>query len=112
MKFLLKFKLGSWPGLKASNIEFLSLEFDLTPVLELTNISLIPEGRLKGISGLFLRTSCIKFLKIGAATELPVSLNPRGLGLSKPTNTPTTKSLENPMNHASALELVVPVFTC
>ena len=70
----------------------------------------MPGGLLKGISGLFFRVFFIKFLKIGAATELPVSLNPSGLGLSKPTNTPTTKSLENPMNQASVFALVVPVF--
>ena len=86
-----------------------ALEVAFNPVLGFTRISFIPGGRLKGMSGLFLRTSFIKFLNIGAATELPVSLNPSGLGLSKPTNTPTTKSLENPMNHASVFELVVPV---
>ena len=109
IRSLFKLTLGSWPGLKASNIEFLSFEFALIPVLELTKISLMPGGRLKGMFGLFLRTFFIKFLKIGAATELPVSLNPSGLGLSKPTKIPTTKSLENPMNHASVFELVVPV---
>ena len=81
----------------------------MTPVIELTDINLIPEGLRKGMSGLSLSAFFIKSLKIGAATELPVSLKPNGLGLSNPTKTPTTKSLENPTNQASVLEFVVPV---
>ena len=46
----------------------------------------------------------------GAATLDPVSRRPKVLGVSKPTNTPTAKSGENPMNHVSLSALVVPVF--
>ena len=74
-----------------------------------TDISFIPGGLLNGISGIFKSASFIKSLNIGAATELPVSLKPSGLGSSNPTNTPTTRSLEKPINHASVLEFVVPV---
>ena len=52
----------------------------------------------------------MKALKIGAATEEPVSRRPSGVGLSKPTNTPTARSGENPMNQVSRLSFVVPVF--
>ena len=49
-------------------------------------------------------------LKIGTATEEPVSRFPRGRGVSNPTKTPATKSGEKPTNHAFVLSLVVPVF--
>ena len=56
----------------------------------------------------------MKSLKIGAATEEPVSCPPQGclpsvLGVSNPTNTPNTRSGEKPMNQVSFESFVVPV---
>ena len=46
---------------------------------------------------------------MGAATLEPVSRGPKDRGLSNPTNTPTARSGEKPMNQVSKLSLVVPV---
>ena len=47
---------------------------------------------------------------MGSATLAPVCRGPSVRGWSKPTNTPTTRSGENPMNQVSNDSFEVPVF--
>ena len=63
---------GSVPMMKGSKI--LLFLFDGRPVLGSILTKLIPEGILKGILFQFIFAFFINFLKIGKATEEPVSL--------------------------------------
>src|SRR3546814_20653778 len=58
----------------------------------------IPGGTRKGTAGLPSSAGSMKLLKIGAATEEPVSLRPSVLGSSNPANTPTTRAGVKPIN--------------
>ena len=62
-----------------------------------------------GIAGWSFNASAMNCLKAGAATAAPVSRLPRLFGWSKPTNTPHTRSGENPTNHTSLASFDVPV---
>ena len=102
--------IGSVPGLKASRITPLPEPRATRPVSASTRTSRMPGGIRNGIAGSSLSAAFMKSRKMGAATEEPVSPTPRVLGASKPTNTPTARSGENPTNQVSRLSLVVPVF--
>ena len=77
--------VGTVPGRKASRITPRDPLRTGLPVRESTRTSWSPGGTRNGMAGLFCSAASMNDLKIGAATEEPVSRLPRGLGLSNPT---------------------------
>ena len=80
------------------------------PVKGSITIIKILSATLKGLASSFLIAFFIKSLNIGSAAFAPVSYLPKGLGLSDPTYTPIASFEVKPINHASVLLFVVPVF--
>ena len=69
----------------------------------------MPGATRNGVAGASASAPFMKSRKMGAATEEPCSCGPSVRGLSKPTNTPATRSGEKPTNQVSLASDDVPV---